>query len=269
MEQVLLADNNPNHLSTWAEVLKNAGYQVTTASSVSETHELLSSGGLDLAVLDLHMEGDNDAMDDSGLQLAKHYRDRVPIILLTAMPTVGTTIEALRKDGLSSPAVAVVRKLEDGPEQLLRAAREAITPKVLVSRGYSDMAQEVKDFLRKSGARIVESIEQSQSQETIFEIFEHHSNIQFAVVILAPDDEGGLKGEALRPRARQSAIFELGFLLAKLGRKRVIVLCRQGAVIEMPSNYQGVLYRDIDPEGGWQLELARDMTSAGVKLAHL
>jgi len=47
--------------------------------------------------------------------------------------------------------------------------------------------------------------------------------VDFACVLLTPDDEGHAAGKAEeeRYRARQSVILELGMVLARLGRRRV------------------------------------------------
>lgn len=75
---------------------------------------------------------------------------------------------------------------------------------------------------------------------------------------------GALKGEEdkLKPRARQNAILELGYFIAKLGRKHVCALHKGG--IEFPSDYHGVVYTAFDEGGAWKMELAREMKAAGL-----
>jgi predicted nucleotide-binding protein len=57
-------------------------------------------------------------------------------------------------------------------------------------------------------------------------------------------------------------VFELGYFIAKLGRKRVRALYSEG--VELPSDYQGVLYTRLDPGGAWQSELAWEIKTAGI-----
>ena len=249
-------------------MLKGAGYDVLRASSLAETQELLIKGGFDLAILDLHMQDDEDESDDSGLRLAQIYRETVPIIMLTGRPTIEAAVAALQKDGRSSPAVAFVRKQQDGPKVLLQAARKAIVPKVFVSHGRDDNARAaVVKFLEKSGAHAVVLKEQPLASRTILDAFEEHANVQFAIILMTPDDEGRLKGDvALQSRARQNVIFELGFLLAKLGRNRVVALCQQGVDLEWPSNYEGVLYQELDPWSEWQDKVSSAMKAVGIHL---
>jgi len=86
----------------------------------------------------------------------------------------------------------------------------------------------------------------------------------FAVVLLTPDDIGGSKSsdpDKLEARARQNVILELGFFVGKLGRKHVCALYK--GPLDLPSDYLGVGYVPLDESGGWQLQLARELRSAG------
>ncbi len=62
--------------------------------------------------------------------------------------------------------------------------------------------------------------------DTIIEKLETLTAADFACVLLTPDDEGHPCGrsEEKQPRARQNVVLELGMVLAKLGRKRVVIL---------------------------------------------
>jgi predicted nucleotide-binding protein len=268
MDRILLADNDPEEIETWSAVLMKGGYEVITALSVSAAQEILFKGDLDLAVIDLHMVNNDEDEDLSGLLLAKTFRETVPVVLFTGRPTADSTIEALRKDGRSAPAVAVIRKHKDGPEGLLKAVREAIVPKVFVSHGH-DLASRnaVVKFLSDGGARAIVFQDQPVNSRTILDAFEEYANVQFTIILMTPDDEGRKKGEEIwQARARQNVIFELGFFLAKLGPRKVVILSNEGQPIEWPSNFHGILYREMDPGDGWQLKLARDMSAAGIKL---
>lgn len=269
MEKVLLADNNPRDLAVWAEVLESAGFEAVRAGSVSEAQEFLIRGGFDLAVLDLHLVSDEDENDDSGLKLAQLFRETVPIILLTGKATVQTTRDALQSDGRSSPAVAFVRKKEDGAEVLLEEAKKAIVPKVFVAHGHAPKATAaVVRFLKDVGAHPVVLQEQPLASQTIIEAFEQYANVQFAIILMTQDDQGRRKREKKwKFRARQNVIFELGFLVAKLGRERVVTLMKKRKPVEPPSNYSGILYRELDPYGEWQDELLKIMQAAKIRVS--
>src|SRR5690348_5537979 len=53
-----------------------------------------------------------------------------------------------------------------------------------------------------------------------------HGDVGFACVLLTPDDEGHEAGKPVQKkyRARQNVILELGMVLARLGRRRVLIL---------------------------------------------
>jgi len=67
-----------------------------------------------------------------------------------------------------------------------------------------------------------------------------------------------------RPRARQNVVFELGFFVGKLGRKRVCALMKEG--VETPSDFSGVIYIRMDENAAWQAALAKEMKAAGLKV---
>lgn len=80
-KSLLLMDDDRLVLATLGEGLRQAGYRVTTASSVEEAEELLSANDFDLAILDMRLPG------QSGLDLARQLRaanSDVPFIFLTA-----------------------------------------------------------------------------------------------------------------------------------------------------------------------------------------
>jgi predicted nucleotide-binding protein len=49
-------------------------------------------------------------------------------------------------------------------------------------------------------------------------------------------------------------VLELVYFLGKLKRNRVCALYKEG--VEIPSDYQGVLYVELDFAGGWTIKLA-------------
>ena len=145
--------------------------------------------------------------------------------------------------------------------------RERIdTNEVFVIHGRDDGAkQTVARFLEKLGLKPVILHEQPDKGRTIIEKFEEHAQVGFAIALLTPDDVGALKGNESnlepKPRARQNVIFEFGYFIGKIGRKRVCALV-QGDV-EKPSDYDGVLYIPLDDSGGWKIELIKELKAAG------
>ena len=126
--------------------------------------------------------------------------------------------------------------------------------------------QAVARFLEKLELSPIILHEQPNQGQTIIEKFEEHSNVGFAVVLLTPDDVGGPadEGNTQRPRARQNVILELGFFLGKLGRERTCALLVDD--VEIPSDYDGVLYIPMDGQGAWMMNLVRELKGAGLEV---
>ena len=127
---------------------------------------------------------------------------------------------------------------------------------------------EVARWLRDVGLHPTILHEQPNHGRTIIEKFDDEADgVGYAVVLATGDDEAREKGGVeLRSRPRQNVILELGFFLGKLGRDRVAVL--REPELEFPSDYDGVVYIDLDVSGGWKLKLARELESAGLRIDH-
>jgi predicted nucleotide-binding protein len=138
---------------------------------------------------------------------------------------------------------------------------------IFIVHGHDESAkQSVARFIERLELRAVILHEQPNAGRTIIEKFEEYSNVGFAVVLLTPDDIGYPKDkpDEGKPRSRQNVIFELGFFVGKLGRERVCALYKEG--VEVPSDFQGVLYVEMDTRGGWRLELVREIKHVGIEV---
>ncbi len=137
--------------------------------------------------------------------------------------------------------------------------------KIFVGHGQDDEAKDtVARFLEKLDLETVILDEEPSDGNTLIEKLEKNSDVGFAVILLTPDDHGGRVDQPEdSPRARQNAILELGYFLGKIGRKRVRVLNKG---IEMPSVYRGVEYVSMDPKGAWRVNLAKEISHAGLRV---
>lgn len=153
-----------------------------------------------------------------------------------------------------------------GEELTYSKDRENSFLKVFIVHGHDEQAREtVARFVEKLGLEAIILHEQPNAGRTIIEKFEDYSNVQFAIVLLTPDDVGkGSSETELNPRARQNVIFELGFFIGKLTRKNVCALYKEE--VEILSDYQGVLYHPLDSGGGWKLALAKELKAAGFNI---
>ena len=142
-----------------------------------------------------------------------------------------------------------------------------ITNEVFVVHGSDDGIKEtVARFLAKLKLEPVILHEQTNQGRTIIEKFEQYAQVGFAVVLLTPDDIYFPSDQSSSPRSRprQNVILELGFFLGKLGRHRTLAL--QKGDLELPSDYDGVLYIPMDDQGAWRMTLVRELKGAGINV---
>jgi len=137
---------------------------------------------------------------------------------------------------------------------------------VFIVHGRDELAKaEVARFIERAGLKAVILHEQPNAGRTIIEKFEAHGgSAGFAVVIATGDDVGGADRDHLQPRARQNVIGEMFWFAAKLGRHHVCVLVK--GKIEMPSDFAGVGYTDMDARGAWKTELLKELEEAGYSI---
>ena len=147
----------------------------------------------------------------------------------------------------------------------VRESRPLDTKEIFIVHGRDEeAAQTVARFLDKLGLSPVILHEKPSQGRTIIEKFEHHAKVGFAVVLLTPDDVGASQGNEtnLKPRARQNVIFEFGYFIGRLGRNRVCALTKGN--VEIPSDYDGVIYIPLDEAGGWKMKLVKELKDAGI-----
>ena len=125
----------------------------------------------------------------------------------------------------------------------------------------------VVSFLGKLGIKAIILEQQANRGQTIIEKFENQSKgISLALALLTPDDIGYPKGRPseAKSRARQNVFFELGYFVAKMGRKKVVALC--DGELEFPSDLYGVVYIDRTDSEIWQIQLIRELRACGIHI---
>jgi EAL domain-containing protein (putative c-di-GMP-specific phosphodiesterase class I) len=133
---VLIVDDERLLRETAARVLKDAGYEIHTASNGREAVDLVGTKSFDVIVSDIRMP----EMD--GLQLLRAVREHdseVPVVLMTGSPDLMTAMEAVSLGALQYLVkpfdVVELKKVVERAARLCRIARikkEALT---LVSEG--------------------------------------------------------------------------------------------------------------------------------------
>lgn len=137
-----------------------------------------------------------------------------------------------------------------------------LSNKVFIVHGHDGEAREtVARYLGKIGFDPIILHEQANRGRTVIEKVEANSDVGFAVVLLTPDDEGSEKGGTPEPRARQNVLLELGYFIGRLGREKVCALKR--GQVEIPSDFAGVIWENMDGGNGWKQALGRELEAAG------
>ena len=139
------------------------------------------------------------------------------------------------------------------------------TKRIFIIHGRDNEIKEtVARFLSRVDLEPIILHEQPNRGRTIIEKFEQHAQVGFAVALLTPDDVGALQEDvrSLKPRARQNVIFEFGCFIGRLGRNRVCALTKGN--VEIPSDYDGVIYIPLDDAGGWKINLVKELKNAGI-----
>jgi predicted nucleotide-binding protein len=138
---------------------------------------------------------------------------------------------------------------------------------VLIVHGSDEEAKQlVAQFVRSLGLEAVILHELPDMGRIFIENFEEHREIGFVLVLLTYDDIGDSSIERieLKPRAQQNVIFELGFMIGRLGWKRVCALYK--GKVEFPAKHDGVFYVEMDKAGAWEKTLTNDMKESGLEI---
>jgi predicted nucleotide-binding protein len=200
----------------------------------------------------------------------------VPPVRLGGPPSLSHNIDKMKKR-----IKAQINKLEsiNGRLELIKNSiaaiqKDEISQKIVekgrtifIVHGHDEAAKlAVARFLEKLDLNALILHEQPEGGRTIIEKIEDYSDVGFAIILLTPDDIGYAKNnpDKTETRARQNVIFELGYFIGKLGRGNVCALYKEG--VELPSDFQGVLYVPMDPAEGWHMKLAREMKHAGIEV---
>lgn len=139
---------------------------------------------------------------------------------------------------------------------LTQTIKNANHAKVLLVHDRDHLARDIAvKFLEKIGINDILLHENIHGEKTIIEKLEEHVNIGFAIVLYTPT------GLELKPRAQQHIAFEHGYLIAKLGRRKVCALIKNN--VETPLQCNGVIYIPLDVQNAWHQALANELTRAG------
>lgn len=146
--------------------------------------------------------------------------------------------------------------------------------KVFVVHGHdSELKNDIDIFLRDIGLEPVILHRQADEGQTVVEKFEKHSDVSYAFILLTPDDVGMTvaqynkqdKRDDYELRARQNVIFEFGYFAAKLGRRNVCCIYKEG--VTLPNDIAGLLYKKVtDTIDSIGYEIIKELKAVGLKI---
>lgn len=126
----------------------------------------------------------------------------------------------------------------------------------------NEMKEAAGRLIASCGLKEVILSEQASVGRTIIEKFEHHANVDYAVVLFSPDDSVVNADGSSVMHPRLNVMFELGYFVGRLGRRRVVVIHRGN--VEVLSDYHGVMRIPFDAVEAWKPRLVQELTSAGL-----
>ena len=248
-----------------AETLSHRGHETQRVGCASEAIQQLDTLlRSDLIVLDIIMPHPPDGIKGelpgdrtAGVQILREIRSHrpdVPVIVLSATqdPLI---INAIDDDPhtqfLSKWGGPSLKELVQKVHQLLEIELQPEKVAPFIVHGHDDTTKlELKNYLQNTLHLPEPTVlhEQPSLGRTLIEKFEDcaaRSTLVF--VLLTPDDRAANEddADALKRRARQNVIFELGYFLGILGRRSGRVLLLHKGALELPSDLSGVVYIDI------------------------
>jgi predicted nucleotide-binding protein len=151
------------------------------------------------------------------------------------------------------------------PEPTATVAKPVFGDAVFIVHGHSGREIEVAQAVKDLGLRpVILKNEPMGGSPTLIEKLEREAKgCGYAVVLFTPDDRGKASTEnKYVPRARQNVILELGYFVALLGRDRVTIF--NDPSVEVPSDFHGVGFYELDSNGGWKARLAGELDRVGL-----
>jgi predicted nucleotide-binding protein len=179
-------------------------------------------------------------------------------------------IDCIQKSKVKGAYVCTEKFLTQTNNNAPSQEASQVNRRVFVVNGADEeMNQAVSKALTKLWLVPIVSREEPGHCRKIVEQPAEYGDVGFAVVLLSPDDCAYSKtNEPSKRRFRpiQEVVFELGYLLGKLGKEKVLVLFREAENFELPSCFGSLNVTAFDDRGSWKLALLRELTKCGYKV---
>lgn len=173
----------------------------------------------------------------------------------------------LRRELVTSEQVAATKHAQLQNQQVENkppdSGSEFNRSQVFIVHGHDETTKlDMADYIRELGLEPIILHLQASGGRTIIEKIEQYTNVGFGIVLYTPCDIGAKRDSLIfSRRARQNVIFEHGYLIAKLGRSRVVAMVKDG--VETPNDISGVVYVTLDSDERWKTELLNELRNAG------
>jgi ActR/RegA family two-component response regulator len=143
--KLLMVDDDEVALFTLGALLREQGFDVTTASSVLEALKLISSGAFDVLLSDLHMPGAGDGL--TVVSAMRHANPKAVTILLSSFPEMSAATQAI----LMQADQILVKPMD------IASLVDAITQRLAVGTRPSRVVESVATILERSVQRIIDT----------------------------------------------------------------------------------------------------------------
>jgi len=265
-ERVLLVDDNDFTSILLAEELRLAGFDVLIAKTLSEAIKIVESNNIIAAILDLWFQvGESSKIDPmdkraaregyrSGIVLANWIKREFPKTLLVGCSYEDSeeSVDWFRKNGDGFLSKNRYEPCDvAGYISQVTGKTPPTGPKCFIVHGHDGEAKYQLMYYLQNTLGFQKPIilhEQPNLGRIILEKFEDEAkDVDIAFILLTPDDISSTSDTPKKEkrRARQNVIFEMGYFLAKFGRKRGRVILLHKEKIELPSDIAGLVYIDI------------------------
>ena len=175
--------------------------------------------------------------------------------------------------GYTKQEKAKLREVANASSILLKKVKQLLTPpapnklsnkvrsnKIFLVHGKNnEMTSDVTQTLQKLD---LDPLILDNTQTTIKKTSDY-PHVSFAVVLLSPDELTYPKEKTpdkAKYQANQRLIFELGYLLGRLGKQNVAAIYPPKQNFEIPNQYNGVFW--IEYKTGWYLKLIKELKAA-------
>ncbi len=142
---VLIVDDEVNIRKTLAEILRDEGFQVTTAATGTEAVRLCGERHFDAVLMDVRMPGMNGTR---ALRQIRQHQEGVRVILMSAF-----SIDGLKEAALDDGATAFLSKPLD-LDQVVSLVGETNDTAILVAEDEQDIAEMLHERLGREGYRV-------------------------------------------------------------------------------------------------------------------